>query len=315
MTDGIQRATNFGDTVHRAPNYPSYSYFPNADAQAQTLDNGALANYGAYPFLYANREQGPPPTMKCPVGLRYSDANRMWFCPTAPCMGPKPHDRAYCDSMSGKWYVPTIGGQQYPLYGSLVQMSKCEQDPAFPPAIGTRGTVECDMASGRNYYDLDNGAYYWEDYSGMPDQSEVYNIKRIGRAGLTITSTRPSFNQSVSLDRAYSGFQSQGVPFADDQGRLHPAQTAVGKAHHRTRGYFEKNANVRPVASRQAVAEPKHLRAGYMTTAMSDDEARAAQMMSSFNPDDLEAVRQMYLRPGAGVLLERDATIHRFNNQ
>jgi len=306
------------DTVHSAPNQPSFSNFPYADAQAQYLDGGALANYGAYPFTFASRADGPPPSMRCPVPLRYSESNGEWYCPTAPCMGPKPHDRAYCDLISGRWVVPSVGGQQPPLDESLVQMSPCEIDPFFPPAIGTRGTVECDLVTGRNYYDLDNGNYAHHDYSGIQSSQWLAQSHRRGRDGLAVVDSssaysggRRNLDPSVSLDRAYTGFHSKGVPFADGRGRLHPAQTAVSFAHHRSRGLYQKNTNVMPVAVMHATPEPRTPRAGYLGVSQAGPADYAT---SRFTAADLAAVNQVYMRPSGGPQ-ERDLIDHRWNNQ
>ena len=346
MTDGIHRATNFAedrrqtplgrwldtlppiqerDTVYRAPNAPAFSSVPYADTTIRTIAGGLLKNQGAYPWTFGDRSDGPPPGMSCPGGMRYSASNRMWYCPTGPCTGERPHDRAYCDVISRKWVVPTVSGQQPPLSGSLVQMDQCAVDPNFPPFVGNRGSLECDLRTGRLYFDGDDGNYSTRnDYSAIRSTQSYYEPMRTGRDGLKVVSTRqisagsqsPNFSQTVGLDRAYTGYTSMAVPFADGRGRLHPSQTGVGLAHKRVRGHWQQNRQTHPVAS--AVARPGNRvpRAGYMTTSLTDKQQRYASMLTPFTDESMIALNQASMRPQAGgQLLESDAVIHRFSHR
>lgn len=71
------------------------------------------------------------------------------------CPGPKPHDRARCDMVTHKWYVPAVGGQEMPWAGTQQQMEACVFDPNAEPYVGIRGTPVCDRSAGRFFYSGD----------------------------------------------------------------------------------------------------------------------------------------------------------------
>lgn len=305
------------DTVHAAPNSPSFSYWPHAAQQVQYLDGGVLANIGATPWMFARRSDGPPPTLKCGTGLRYSESAG-WQCPTAPCYGQKPHDGARCDLMTGKWLVNTAGGQQPPFARTQVQMAPCQIDKSYPPAVGTLGIPQCDRLTGRFYYDLVDGVPGSYDYQGM---SSVMSYREgrtglpTGRGGLSagtgIEYKNRRMDNGIALDRAYTGYHSKGVPFMDMQGLLHPAQTGVSNQEHRQRGQYQKNSSLLPTLRYYATPDPAGQRplAGYIGTTRVGRDAHISNRTSKLTPQDAAAAEQIWMRPYQ--VLENDALIHR----
>lgn len=309
------------DTIHNAPNAPSFSYYPNADKQAQTLAGGILRDYGAYPFTFGQKSQGPPPTMTCRGngGPLFNQANG-WYCPfdeRRHCpISTKPHDRARCDQFGGGWVVDTVDGQVLPFARTQIQMAPCNVDAQWPPYVGTLGPKTCDLKTGRFYYQGVNGLPFNAGY----DTSAVESVntfrkgldRKIGRGGLTTTTPFDYKNRrmdnGIQLDRAYTGYTGKGVPFVTAQGLLSPTQTGMGEQQHKARGFQQKNSSVTPLMRHPATPSPAaYVNRQFGTTRISRDNH--IRNTSSITPQDVAASSQIYMRPWENS--ENDAIIHR----
>lgn len=316
------------DTIHTAPNAPAFSHFPNASKQAQTLGGGILAGYGAYPFLYGQKSQGPPPTMSCGGngGPLYNQANG-WYCPMDErrhCpLETKPHDRARCDMFNGRWVVDTVDGQVLPFVRTQIQMQPCGVDGQWPPLVGTLGPKTCDPKTGRFYHQGVNALPFNAGYDTTSVASDAGYHKgtggassKIGRGGLTTStpfdykSTR--MDNGIALDRAYTGYAGKGVPFVTAQGLLSPSQTGMSEQNHRARGYQQVNSSVLPLLRHPAYPDPSaYVGRQFGTSRISRDNN--LRNTSSITPEDVNAATQMYLRPYENS--ENDAIIHRGKHQ
>jgi hypothetical protein len=298
------------DTVHSSPNSPSFSYYSDASERVKTLGGGSLADYGAYPFLYAKKEQGPPPTMTCGGngGPLYNQANG-WYCPFEErrhCdIATKPHDRARCDIHSGKWYVNTVDGQVLPFARTQIQMAPCQVDAQWPPLIGTLGPKTCDPKTGRFYHQGVDALPFNAGYDPTAVDSEVswrktLDARKPGRGGL-VTSKPFDYKMAhmengISLDRAYTGYTGKGVPFFTAQGLLSPSQTGVTQQVHRARGYQQKNTSVLPLMRHPAYPDPAaYTKRAFGTSRISRDNN--LRTTSSLTDEDVLAATQSYLRP------------------
>lgn len=207
------------DTIHHTPNAPSFSHYPAAEDQVKTLGGGSLADYGAYPFLYGQQAQGPPPTMTCGGnGGPLYNQNNGWYCPLDErrhCpLETKPHDRARCDQFTGQWVVNTVDGQVKPFARTQIQMQPGGVDGQWPPLVGTLGPKVFDPRTGMYYYQGSNALPFNAGYDPTaPISEETYrkslDNRKPGRGGLV--TTRPfsykmaHADNGISMDRAYTG--------------------------------------------------------------------------------------------------------------
>lgn len=304
-----------GVTPAHAPQFaPSFAHFPDEAQNRDLIYRNRMKYTGSTPDLYDRGKRAPADLARnCGSALRY-DPQDGWVCGTAPCNGPKPHDGALCDIQTGEWVTPTVGGRARTWGGrqSLVQMAPCAIDRNHFYQVGTLGNPVCDRLTGRYYYDNTEGRP--GEYDGQTLSAantwrrDASGASKRGRGGLASGHGITSFVQGnaqnryrgagVLMDRAYTGDRGAGVPFVTTEGQLHPALTNMGSF--RTRGWHQKNSQIRPTLRIPARPDPAALqpRGGTMVTPRRPDRfGRVTPRPVAFTPSDLAASASIYQRP------------------
>lgn len=294
------------DTMQQQPS-PSYSYYANRD------DDG-------YPHLY--QKQFPPSRQQvpCSTGLLYSSTGG-WYCPTAPCTGERPHDRARCDLHTGEWLTDTVGGAQQTYKNEAMQMQPCEMDWKQPMAPGTRGSAVCDQLTGNWRYDLSQDTVptqastgrspYTGMHSSRTESNKAHSTGRgrdgMSNANLDVMNRTHRMQAGLAMDRAYQG--RKGVPFTDGSGHLHPAQTGLSAIMHRQRGIFQRNSITLPLQLRHAEPAKKVLGPSPFMTARISKQSHLTNRQAPLTAADEASARGIVA--GSGETYESAVRVHR----
>lgn len=286
---------------------PSYSYYPDRQD-------------GGYPHLYQKQFAPTRQQVPCSTGLLYSSTGG-WYCPSTPCTGPRPHDRARCDLQTGRWLTDTVGGAQGTYQNEPLQMQPCEMDYKQPMAPGQRGSAVCDQLTGQYRYDLSYDTLPTQmstgrsPYTGMhSSRTEANKAHTSGQgrdgmanANLDVINKTHRMQAGLAMDRAYQG--RKGVPFTDGQGHLHPAQTGLSAQLHRQRGINQRNSLTLPLQTRHAEPAKKTLGPSMFTTSRVSRQSHLTNRQAPLTASDEQAARGILA--GSRETYESAVRVHR----